>query len=67
MLQLPISDCVSLIVVTITMYAFINIFHTEHFSAVKFVTGYKKIWALLWYENLQSLKKVEKNCTVLFK
>ena len=41
-LQLPISYCVTLIMVTITGYDFINIFQTEHFSAVKFATGYEK-------------------------
>ena len=41
-LQLPISYCVSLIMVTITGHIFINIFQTEHFSAVKFAMGYEK-------------------------
>ena len=34
-LQLPISNCVSLIIVTKTVDIFINIFQTKHFSAVK--------------------------------
>ena len=41
-LQLPISYCVSLIMVNITRDIFINIFQTEHFSAVKFAMGYEK-------------------------
>ena len=42
-LQLPISYCVSLTMVTITSYGFINIVQTEHFSAVlKFDMSYKK-------------------------
>ena len=34
--QLPISYCVRLIMVTITGQVFINISQTEHFSTVKF-------------------------------
>ena len=41
-LQLPISYCVSLIMVTITRHIFINIFQMEHFSVVKFAMGYEK-------------------------
>ena len=41
-LQVPISYCVSLIMVTITRQVFINIFQTKHFSAVKFTMGYEK-------------------------
>ena len=41
-IQLPISYCVSLIMVTITRHVFINIFQTEHFLAVKFSMGYVK-------------------------
>ena len=40
--QLPISYCVSLIMVNVTGHVFINIFQTEHFSAVKFDMGYEK-------------------------
>ena len=40
-LQLPISYRVSLLMVTMTRYVFINIFQTEHFSAVKFAMGYE--------------------------
>ena len=39
LLQLPITYCVSLIMVTITRHIFNNIFQTEHFSAVKFAMG----------------------------
>ena len=38
-LHQQISYCVSLIMVTITRYIFINIFKTEHFSAVKYAKG----------------------------
>ena len=34
-LMLPISYCISIIIITITWQVFINIFQTEHFSAVK--------------------------------
>ena len=37
-LKLPIPP--SVIMVTITRHVFINIFQTEHFSAVKFYMGY---------------------------
>ena len=48
-LQLPISYCVSLIMVTITRHVFFNIFQTEHFLAVEFSMGYMKtIWDFLW-------------------
>ena len=46
-LQLHISYCVSLIMVTITRHIFINIFHIEHFSAVKFAMGYEKNMSIL--------------------
>ena len=46
-LQLPISYCVSLIIVTITRHVFINIFQTEHFLAVKFSVGYDKNMSFL--------------------
>ena len=47
-LQLPISYCVSLIMVTIfTRHIFINIFQTERFSAVKFAMGYEKNMSFL--------------------
>ena len=39
-LQLPISCCVSLIMVT--RHVFISIFQTEHISAIKFDMGYEK-------------------------
>ena len=39
-LQLPVPYCVSLIMVTITRYIFINFFQTECFSAVEFAMGY---------------------------
>ena len=41
-LQLPISYCVSLIMVTITRHVFTNIFQMEHCSAVEFAMGYEK-------------------------
>ena len=41
-LKLPISCCVSLIMVTITRQLFISVFQTEHFSALKFDMGYEK-------------------------
>ena len=41
-IHVPISYCVSLIMVTITRHIFINIFQTECFSAVKFAMGYEK-------------------------
>ena len=56
--------CVSLIMVIITRHVFVNIFQTEHFSAVKFGIGYKRktIWVFLWHQNHQKLdKKLEKN------
>ena len=46
-LQLPVSYCVSLIMITITRHIFINIFQMELFSAVKFAMGYEKILAFL--------------------
>ncbi len=46
-LQLPIPYCVSLIMVTITSYIFINIFQTVHFSAVKFTRGNEKNMSFL--------------------
>ena len=47
-LQLPISYCVSLIMVTIlTRHVFINIFQMKHLSAVKFVMGYGKNMSFL--------------------
>ena len=45
-LQLPVSYCVSLIMVTITRHVFINIVQTEHFSAAKFDMGYEKKYEL---------------------
>ena len=36
---------------------FINIFQTEHFSAVKCHMVMRKIWASLWYQNLQKFEK----------
>ena len=41
-LQLAISYCVILIVVTMTRHIFINIFQTEHSLAVIFDMGYEK-------------------------
>ena len=37
---------------------FINIFQTEHFSGVYNLTWImRKIWAILWYQNLQKFEK----------
>ena len=41
-LQLPISYCVSLIMVTVTEHVFINMFQTEQFLAVTFFMRYEK-------------------------
>ena len=41
-LQLPLSYCVSLVMVPITNHIFLNIFQMEHFSAVKFDIDYIK-------------------------
>ena len=43
---------------TVTRHVFINIFQTEHFSAVKSILEVRKIWASFWY---QKLWKFEKN------
>ena len=47
MLQLPVSCCVSLIMVTITRHIFINIFQMERFKAVKFALSYEKYMRFL--------------------
>ena len=57
LLQLPISYCVSLIMVTITRHIFINIFQTEHFSAVKFAMGCKKNMIFFCDSSLQKFEK----------
>ena len=46
--------------VTISKHVFINIFHMEHFSAVKFAMGYEKNMSFLVLEVSKSFKKVEK-------
>ena len=46
-LQLPISYCVSLIMVTITGHVFINFFQTDHFLALKFYMSYEKNMSFL--------------------
>ena len=46
-LQLLISHCVSLIMVTITGHIFINIFQKEHSSDVKFDKVYEKNMSIL--------------------
>ncbi len=56
-LQNPIPYCVSLIMVTITIHIFINIFQTVHFSAIKFTWVMRKIWAFFWYQNLRKFEK----------
>ena len=45
-LQLPVSYCVSLNMVTITRHVFITISQTEHISAVKFAMGCEKKYEL---------------------
>ena len=58
LLQLPISYCVSLIMVTITKYVFkINIFRMTQFSAMKLAWIMWKTWAFLWFQNLQKFEK----------
>ena len=63
-LQLPISYCVSLIMVTITRHIFINIFKTEHFSAVRFGMGCERNMSFLVISKSPKVwgggKKVEK-------
>ena len=46
-LQLPISYCVGMIVVTITRHVFIDTLQMEHISAIKFDMGYKKYMSFL--------------------
>ena len=51
-------NCVRLIMVTITMNVFINIFKMEQFTAVKFVMGYEKnISFLVILKSPKSLNK----------
>ena len=60
-LQLPISYCVSLIMVTTTRHIFINIFKMECLSAVKFAMGYEKNMSFhVIPKSPKVLKKVEK-------
>ena len=54
-LQLPISYCVSFIV-TIIKHICIASFQMEHFPAVKFSMGLRKIWVFVSYQNLQKLR-----------
>ena len=56
--QLPISYCVSLIMVKITRQVFTNIFKTEHFAVVKFAIGYEK--NMSYTKISKSLKKKKK-------
>ena len=61
MLQLPISYCVSLVMITITRYIFINILQMECFSAVKFATSNEKNFELSCDTKIsESLKKKKK-------
>ena len=46
-LQLPISYCESLIMVTTTSHVFIHKYQTGYFSAVKFDMGYEKNMSFL--------------------
>ena len=60
-LQLPISYCVSLIIVPITRQVSTNIFQPEHFSAVKFAMGCEKNMSFLVIGKSPKVwKKVEK-------
>ena len=56
-LQLPILDFVSVIMVAITSHISGSIFQTLHFSAVKFAVMKEKIWAFFWYQNLRKFEK----------
>ena len=47
-LQLPISYCVSLIMVTITRHIFINIFERKTFQLWNLLWVMRKIWTFLW-------------------
>ena len=59
-LQLPISYCASLNMITIIRHIFMNIFQTEHFSAVKFAVGNeKKMSFLVIPKSPKVWKKVE--------
>ena len=62
-LKLPISYCVSLIMVTITRHIFINFFQTEHLLEVKFAMGYEKNMRFLV---IQKSLKMLKNWTGVF-
>ena len=47
--------------VTITRHVFVNIFQTEHFSAVKFAMGYEKNMSFLLIPKSQEVgKKVKR-------
>ena len=58
--QLPIPYCVGLIMVTISRHIFINIFQICHELIV-----IRRIWAFVWYQNLQKFEKKLKNRTWL--
>ncbi len=65
-LQLPISYCVSLIMVTITSHIFISIFQTVRFSAVKFTRDNEKNMSfLLMPKSLKVWKNIWSNQTGL--
>ena len=60
-LQLPVSYCVSLIMVTITRHGFINILQMENISAVQFDMVYEKNMSFLMRPKSPKVcKKVEK-------
>ena len=54
-LQLPISYCINY--GTITRHVFINIFQTEHSSAVNFAMGYEKNMSFLVIAKFPKVKK----------
>ena len=56
-LQLPIHNCISLIMVTVTSHIFINIFQTVHFSALKFTWGNEKNMNFLLIPKSQKIWK----------
>ena len=62
-LKMPKSYCVSLIMVAMTTYVLINIFHKVHFLPVKFVMVYEKKYEFPGESNIsKSLeKKLKKN------
>ena len=64
-LQLPISYCVSLIMVTITRHIFIHIFQQQYLSTVKFAISYQKNELFVISKFPKIKRKVGKNQTGL--